>query len=116
PSVFGETRTTIQFEFTDQPQAKRCWWLVNETGNVDLCPKDPGFEVDLYVVTDLPTMARIWDGTLQLSAVVDAGTLELSGPRGLRQAFRSWLLLSPFAQGQAAGPGHRSAGAGSAVA
>jgi hypothetical protein len=55
-------------------------------------------------------MARIWDGKLQLSAAINAGTLELSGPRGLRQAFRSWLLLSPFAQGEAAEPGHRSRG------
>jgi hypothetical protein len=115
PSVFRGTRTTIQFEFIDQPQAKRCWWLVNETANVDLCPKDPGFEVDLYVVTDLQTMARVWDGKLRLSAVINAGTLELSGQRGLRQAFRSWLLLSPFAQGEAAEPGHRSAGAGLGV-
>jgi DNA-binding HxlR family transcriptional regulator len=114
PSVFGARRTTIQFEFTDQPQAKRCWWLVNEAAHVDLCPKDPGFEVDLYLVTDLQTMARIWDGKLQLSAVID-GTLELSGPRALRQAFRSWLLLSPFARGEAAEPGHRSAGAEFAV-
>lgn len=115
PSVFGGARTTIQFEFTDQPQARRFWWLVNEAVHVDLCPKDPGFEVDLYVVTDLPTMARIWIGKLQLSAAINACTLELSGPRGLRQAFRSWLLLSPFAQGEAAEPGHRTAGAGFAV-
>jgi DNA-binding HxlR family transcriptional regulator/putative sterol carrier protein len=115
PSIFGKTRTTIQFEFTDQPQAKRCWWLVNEAAHVDLCPKDPGFDVDLYVVTDLQTMARIWDGKLQLSAAINAGTLELSGPRGLRHAFRSWLLLSPFAQGEATEPGRRSAGAGFAV-
>jgi len=112
PSVFGEARTTIQFEFADQPQVKRFWWLVNEGAHVDLCPKDPGFEVDLYVLTDLRTMARIWSGQLQLSAAINAGTLEIAGPRGLCQAFRSWLLLSPFAQGEAADPGHRSAGAG----
>ncbi len=106
PSVFGAARITIQFEFADQPQAKRCWWLVNQATNVDLCPKDPGFEVDLYVVTDLQTMGRIWTGKLQLLAAIDAGTLELSGPRALRQAFSSWLLLSPFAQGQAAEAGH----------
>jgi hypothetical protein len=34
PSVFGRARVTVQFEFTDQPQAKRFWWLVNEGSNV----------------------------------------------------------------------------------
>ncbi len=98
PSVFGGTRITIQFEFADQPRAKQFWWLVNEATNVDLCPKDPGFEVDLYVVTDLQTMVWIWIGKLRLSAAINAGTLELLGAPDLRRAFSSWLLLSPFAQ------------------
>lgn len=98
PSALGKSRVTVQFEFTDQPQAKRCWWLVNEGKSVDLCPKDPGFEVDLYVITDLQTMAQVWVGKLQLSAAIDASRLELAGPRSLCRSFRSWLLLSPFAQ------------------
>jgi hypothetical protein len=111
PSAFGKRRVTVQFEFTDQPQAKRCWWLVNEGTSVDLCPKDPGFEVDLYVVTNLQTMARVWVGKLQLSAAINASTLDLSDPRSLCKAFCSWLLLSPFAQREATEPEHLSAGA-----
>lgn len=102
PSVFGDRRVTVQFEFTDQQQAKRSWWLVNEAATVDLCPKDPGFEVDLYALTDLQTMTRIWVGELTLSSAIDAGTLELSGTRDLRRAFSSWLLLSPFVRREAA--------------
>ena len=111
PSVLGDRRVTVQFEFTDQPQAKRSWWLVNEAASVDLCPKDPGFEVDLHALTDLRTMTRIWAGELGLSAALNAGTLELSGPRELRRAFRGWLLLSPFAQRDAADPGRGAASA-----
>ena len=29
---------------------------------VDLCSVDPGFDVDLYVSTDLRTMTAIWMG------------------------------------------------------
>ena len=115
PSVFGKARVTVQFEFADQPQAKRRWWLVNEGTDVDLCPKDPGFEVDLYVLTDLGTMAQIWVGKLQLSTAIDAGCLECSGRRDLRQAFRSWLLLSPFAHEQSSEPRRRSKGGGRVV-
>lgn len=106
PSVFGQGRVTVQFEFTDQPPSKRCWWLVNEGTNVDLCPKDPGFDVDFYVLTDLETMAQIWVGKLQLSVAINAGHLECFGSPDLRQAFRSWLLLSPFAQKSVAEPGY----------
>ncbi|WP_353645151.1 helix-turn-helix domain-containing protein [Mesorhizobium sp. WSM2239] len=115
PSVFEQGRVTVQFEFTDQPRSKRFWWLVNEGTNVDLCPKDPGFEVDLYVVTDLEAMAQIWVGKLQLSTAMNAGHLECSGGQDLRRAFHSWLLLSPFAQKRAAEPGYRSKGVGLAV-
>ncbi len=34
----------------------------NRTGEVDLCWSDPGFDVDLYVSTDLRTMTAIWMG------------------------------------------------------
>lgn len=97
PSAFGEGRVVVQFEFTDQPQAKRCWWLINEACNVDLCPKDPGFDVDVYVTTDLKTMAEIWVGKLPLGHAAETGRFEISGARALRQAFKAWLLLSPFA-------------------
>lgn len=113
PSVFGDRRVTVQFEFTDQPQAKRSWWLVNEATNVDLCPKDPGFEVDLYALTDLQTMTRIWVGELELLSAISAGTLELLGARDLRRAFCSWLLLSPFVQREAAEPVRQAADTGS---
>lgn len=94
PSAFGTARVTVQFEFTDQPQSKRFWWLVNEDSDVDLCPKDPGFDVNLFIVTDLDTMTRIWLGALLVSAATDAGTFEVSGDRSVYQDFQSWLLVS----------------------
>ena len=112
PSVFGQERVTVQFEFTDQPRSKRFWWLVNEGANVELCPKDPGFEVDLFVLADLETMIEIWVGRLALSTAIEGGRLECSGSHELCQDFRSWLLLSPLAQKRTAGPGGRQKGPG----
>lgn len=97
PSAFGKARTVVQFEYVDQPPAKRHWWMVNEVADVDLCLTDPGFEVDLHVTTDLPTMAKVWAGALALSAALDSGRMDVAGARRLRNAFKSWLLLSPFA-------------------
>lgn len=104
PSAFGDIRVVVQFDFTDQPQAKRWWWLVNDGGDVDLCPKDPGFEVDLYVVTALKTMVEIWVGKLPLSVAADTGRFEVTGHRALRQTFNSWLLLTPFARHTVSNP------------
>ena len=63
PSPLPAGRTVIQFLYQELPVSKRSWWLVVERhGEVDLCWSDPGFDVDLYVSTDLRTMTAIWMG------------------------------------------------------
>ena len=93
-SVFPEQRVTVCFEFTDVPKNKAQWWLVNDRGAVDLCPKDPGFPVDLYVTTEIRTMIDVWFGKLGWDAAVGSNRVEVIGPRELRDRLRSWLLLS----------------------
>jgi DNA-binding HxlR family transcriptional regulator len=92
-------RSTIQFIYTEQPQARRDWWLVVEPEKaVDLCSVDPGFEVDLYVTTDLRTMTEIWMGLKTVARARDDGRLHPSGSRELEASLQAWLGLSPFAK------------------
>ncbi len=63
PSPLPDRRVVIQFLYQELPLSKRHWWLVVEPScEVDLCWSDPGFDVDLYVSTDLRTMTAIWMG------------------------------------------------------
>jgi DNA-binding HxlR family transcriptional regulator len=94
PKVFSDRRITVNLEFTDVPEAKKHWWLVNDRGNVDLCPTDPGFPVDLYIRVDIRTMIAIWFGKLKWEAGVRSGNIEVIGPRRLRERLHSWFLLS----------------------
>ena len=82
--------------YHDIPPAKRDWWLVVEPdGDTDLCWSDPGFEVDLYVSTDLRTMTAVWMG---LTGIAEArGRFEFSGATELAKSMQTWLGLSPFA-------------------
>jgi DNA-binding HxlR family transcriptional regulator len=97
PTAFPSERVCVQFHFSDQPMLKRKWWLVSDRGDVDLCATDPGFEVSLYVTTDMRTMCRVWLGDLALGTAVDAGGILIDGPRVLQQGFGRWLGLSGFA-------------------
>ena len=97
PDAFPGRRISVEFQFPDQPAAKRRWWLVCENGETEICPTDPGFEVDLYVMSDVETMTRVWMGDLAVSAPLESGTIELSGERELRDRFERWLGLSAFA-------------------
>ncbi len=92
-------RNVIQFIFKDRPPAERNYWLIVEPRNeVDLCLVDPGFDVDLYVSTDLRTMTEIWLGYAAASLASDDGRLVLTGNRDLAADLHAWLKLSMFAK------------------
>jgi hypothetical protein len=65
---------------------------------VDLCSIDPGFDVDLYVETDLRCMTAIWTGLTTVPGSAEKGRLDLTGDRGLADRMQDWLGLSPFAR------------------
>ena len=59
---FGSERVVLLFEFSDYTAKFRRWWLVVNDGEVDVCMKDPGHEIDLQVLTDVRTLTGIWMG------------------------------------------------------
>jgi putative sterol carrier protein len=91
PDAFGDRRTVMQLEFTDQPGNRRRWWFVNETSEAQLCVKDPGFDVDLYLSVRLRDMIQIWRGDLSLARAMDSGRLKMHGPSQLKRAVPAWL-------------------------
>ena len=97
PKPLPRARRVVQFLYPELPSTTRTWWLVLEDGETDLCSVDPGFEVDLYVVTDLRTMTAIWMGLTTVRREVQAGRLELTGDAALSRSMQTWLGLSPFA-------------------
>ena len=104
PKRFGPGRTVLGFEYTDRPRLKKGdwwtdqWWLVMADGESDLCLRDPGFDVDLYVVTDLRTMTRVWMGDIPVREALRSGAIKLHGSRPLSDSFEQWLPLSYHAR------------------
>lgn len=90
-------RHTVQFLYPDIPPSKRRWWLVVDHGEADLCSVDPGFDVDLHVVTPLRSMTAIWMGLSTVDGEVGSGRLKLTGSEVLKRSLQAWLGLSPFA-------------------
>jgi DNA-binding HxlR family transcriptional regulator len=93
-------RVVVRFKYDGVPvrcRGLRLFWLLLERTQADLCIKDPGFEVDLYVEADLAAMAKIWLGDITFEHALRSGGVRLSGSRGLAQAFPGWLMLSHFA-------------------
>lgn len=96
PTPLPDGRTVIQFLYRELPASKRSWWLVVEKcGDVDLCWSDPGFDVDLYVSTDLHTMTAIWMGVTTVAK--ESAKVSLTGDQDIASKMQTWLGLSPFA-------------------
>jgi DNA-binding HxlR family transcriptional regulator len=92
-------RSIIHFQYPELPPGTRSWWLiVDPAAEVDLCSIDPGFDVDLYVSTDLRTMTAIWMGLDTVRAALGSERMLLTGDRQLAANMQIWLGLSPFAK------------------
>jgi len=99
PTPMPRRRSVIQFLYPELAPAQRSWWLLVEPdAGVDLCSVDPGFDVDLYVSTDLRTMTAIWMGWDSVRNALSAERLLLTGDRQLAADIQKWLGLSPFAK------------------
>jgi DNA-binding HxlR family transcriptional regulator len=67
-------RTVLGFEFSNAPRDCRRFWLVNEDGDVDMCLKDPGYEVDVYDIDARDPMVFV-GSAVGLAAIALAGYL-----------------------------------------
>jgi putative sterol carrier protein len=101
---FPAKQTVIYFEFADAKKGMRRWWLVVESGEVDLCLEDPGLEIDLAVSSDLQCFTRIWMGDISLASARASGSIKIEGQGRLKQTVTKWLGPSPFAGVKAATP------------
>lgn len=97
PEALPTGRRVVRFDLTDQPPDKRHWWMVNEEQTAEICFEDPGFDVDLFLMTDLATLIHVWRGDVSLKKALESGRFEAHGSAAMRKALRTWLGLSGFA-------------------
>ena len=101
---FPAGRTVVRFDYTDQPRLAKGkwwldrWWLIVTDDGIDLCIDDPGFEADLFVLSDLRTMTKVSMGDMSVREALRSGAIELHGSRKLAERFEAWLPRSGFAE------------------
>lgn len=92
-----DRRVVVQLHFEAIAHGQPTWWLVLDSGEVDICLTDPGFPVDLNIEADLRAMTMVWMGDVTFAAAVRSGSIRLHGPRELVRDFPRWLKLNPLA-------------------
>jgi len=92
-----EKRVTVLFEFPERRANERRWWLIIDKGEVDLCLKRPGFNVDVTVTTDVQTLAMVYLGSVDPAEAQRSGTIAVTGRASLVRTFAKWCARSRFA-------------------
>ena len=93
---FGEGKTTLYVEFIDYVAKHRRWWLVIEDGVVDVCMRDPGYDIDLKVTTDVRTLTGVWIGDIALGQALRDHRIRLDGATSLKRDIATWLGRNYF--------------------
>lgn len=97
-SYFAKVKSfVVEFHFYDAAAARRNWWLVIESGEVDLCIEAPEKEVDLHVSAKLKEITDIWMGRLSLEEAKHKKLVSFSGVDKNIRSFKNWFSLSVFA-------------------
>ncbi|CUH62459.1 putative HTH-type transcriptional regulator YybR [Thalassovita gelatinovora] len=87
--------TVILVQISDRNDLNT-WWVIANGDAVDLCPTDPGHEVDVYLTATLADLIALWLGDLSVADATEAKTVFLDGPRHLINTAQDWMAQSPF--------------------
>ncbi|MEJ6593050.1 MAG: helix-turn-helix domain-containing protein [SAR86 cluster bacterium] len=97
-SIFPSQRVVVQFAYPDAPSGARDWWLISENGEVDLCLKDPGFEVDILLKSSLKAMTEVWICKKTFKVAKANGDVQITGNPKLVAKFQEWLRTSALSR------------------
>ena len=88
--------TVLCFIFEELTRFKSWWIVINENG-VDLCTKNPGLDVDLYITATVRTMVEIWEGDLGLKTALRKRQVKTNGNRQLIRTLPEWFGICLYA-------------------
>ncbi len=90
----GETVIHVRIKDIDSHES---WWLVINDTVVDLCTKDPGKDIDLYITAGFSPLAAIWMGDKTIKAAMNTDDVVLTGASHLIKTANHWFPRSAYA-------------------
>jgi hypothetical protein len=90
-NALPDRRVVLRFEFSGVPASRtkfRIMWLILGRSSVDVCMKDPGFDVDLTLRGNIRDYVEVYLGQTKWNDAARAA-LQLHGDRRLQERFLS---------------------------
>jgi len=95
-TALPDGETVLCFIFEELTQFKS-WWIVVDGNDVDLCTKNPGKDVDLYINSTVRSMVEIWEGDLELRTALRKQLIKTNGNRQLVKTLPEWFGICLYA-------------------
>jgi len=99
-----DRRFVVAFHFLGVPAPRSRFWLLFWDGEIEICVRDPGYEIGLSVTAHIRTLTQVWLGHLPLDTAVRQRELLLEGDTPNLRAFSRWFNLSVLAIRDSAQP------------
>jgi DNA-binding HxlR family transcriptional regulator len=94
-NTLPDSRVVLRFEFSGVPASRtkfRIMWLILGRSSVDVCMKDPGFDVDLTLRGNIRDYVEVYLGQTKWSDAARTA-LQLDGDQKIARAFPVWMQL-----------------------
>lgn len=95
--AFPKDHAVVAFVFKDQQGPLRCWWLLLDNGETELCARSPGRAEDVKLICGVRTLAEVFTGDDTLQHALETRRLEVRGAPKLVRKLQHWLRPSPLA-------------------
>lgn len=90
-------RVVIRFHFQDEGLKYDTYWIVAQPGEpVQVCTSIPGFDVDLWVETTVPSLSAVFLARSTVPREIEAGRMFLSGDALLARTMHRWLYVTAY--------------------
>jgi DNA-binding HxlR family transcriptional regulator len=97
PERLPERRVVVRFQFPSLPRKGSELWIIFDGERSEVCRKDPGFEVALYVEAEPAALAEWHLGRIEWADALRAERIRVQGPARLARALPTWNRRSPAA-------------------
>ena len=87
--------TVILVKISDRTDLNT-WWVIANGDTVDLCPENPGHDVDVYITASFANLVALWLGDVGIRDATDTGAIFFDGHKHLINSAQDWISQSPF--------------------
>ena len=98
-------RIVIRFHFDDEDLKYDTYWMVCQPGTLpEMCTYEPSFDVDLYVETNIISLAAIINARSTIEREIEVGALFVSGDQRLARTMDRWMPKTSYADVEGIAP------------